>query len=222
MSWRRFVALGDSFTEGIGDRVDGIPLLPWPTWLTAALDAGHDGFQHVNLAHRGLRAAQVRETQLAPALTMCPDLVSVIAGGNDVMGLGWDAGRVRDDLSTMIGALVARGALVITGTVPDFTAVARGERSRQRLRARLEECNAMIRDLSRRHDTILVDFWARSQPYGRTIWSADNIHPNAYGHLLIARDIAGALHERTGVSIAGPAWTVLDSASRRRELALAS
>lgn len=220
MSWKTFVTLGDSFTEGIGDRVEGIPLQPWPTWLASALATGHHNLHHVNLAYRGLRAAEVRATQLAPALTLAPDLVSVIAGGNDVMGLGWDAARVRADLSAMIGALAAGGALVVTGTVPDFTAVARGERSRQRLRARLEECNAMIRDLSHQQNTILVDFWARSQPHGRTIWSADNIHPNAYGHLLIARDIAEALYKRTG--IAGPAWALLDRTSRRRDLALAS
>lgn len=82
----RYVAIGDSLSEGIGDE-------PWPNgtprgWTDrlAELLAGHlGGVEYANLAVRGLRAHEVLATQVEPALAMAPDVVTLTAGMNDLL-----------------------------------------------------------------------------------------------------------------------------------------
>ena len=204
MTWRCFVALGDSFTEGIGDRVEGVPLLSWPDWLARAIRAQQGELAYHNLARHGLRTAQIRDEQLARALAYRPDLASVIAGANDVLGLGWDAARFRDDLTALVTALGDAGATVITATMANFAAVAGGNgggRSYRRLHDRIEAANAIIRAISREHSTVFVDFWPLTATLGRAAWSADDLHPNALGYRAIAEHIAAALAARSGVPL---------------------
>lgn len=84
--WRRFVAIGDSITEGYGmDAVDGVESIPWAERVASALRAGHEEFTFVNLAYRSLVARQIRELQLDRALELEPDLVAIAAGPNDLL-----------------------------------------------------------------------------------------------------------------------------------------
>jgi lysophospholipase L1-like esterase len=204
MGWRCFVALGDSFTEGIGDRVEGVPLRSWADWLTRAIRARQGALEYHNLARHGLRTAQIREEQLARALDYRPDLASVIGGANDVLGLGWDAGHFREEFAALVAALGETGATVITATMANFAAVAGGNgagRSYRRLRERVEEANGIIRAVSAEYGTIFVDFWPLTDTLGRAAWSGDDLHPNARGYRFIAERIAAALAERSGVTL---------------------
>lgn len=203
MTWRCFVALGDSFTEGTGDRVEGVPSLSWADRLARAIRERQGTLEWHNLARHGLRTAQIREEQLARALAYRPDLASVIAGANDAMGFGWDPARFRDDYAAMIAALGDAGATVITGTMAKFAALVGddGGRGHRRLWERVEAANAIIRDVSREHDTVCVDFWALSHQFDRSFWSADDIHPNMRGYRLVAHEIAVALSARSGVPL---------------------
>jgi lysophospholipase L1-like esterase len=202
MGWRCFVALGDSFTEGIGDRVEGIPLISWADWLTRAIRAQQGALEYHNLARHGLRTAQIREEQLARALAYRPDLASVIAGANDVLGLGWDAARFREDFTALVAGLGDAGATVITATMANFASVASGNgsgRSYRRVRDRAEEANGIIREVSAEYDTVFVDFWPLTDTLGRAAWSADDLQPNARGYRVVAERIAAALAERSGM-----------------------
>ena len=203
VAWRCFVALGDSFTEGIGDRVEGVPLCSWADRLARAIRARQGPLEYHNLARHGLRTAQIREEQLARALDYRPDLASVIAGANDVLGMGWDAARFREEYEALVAGLVASGATVITATMANFAAIAEvgGGRAYRRVQDRVEVANAIIREISRERGTVFVDFWALSSTPDRELWSADNLHPNARGYLMIAREIAAALSERRGVTL---------------------
>ncbi|CAM4052588.1 SGNH/GDSL hydrolase family protein [Janibacter anophelis] len=82
----RYVAIGDSLTEGIGDDPwpDGTPR-GWADRLAEMLAAHHGDVEYANLAVRGLRAQQVLESQVAPALAMEPDVVTLTAGMNDLL-----------------------------------------------------------------------------------------------------------------------------------------
>ena len=90
-SWRRYIALGDSFTEGLSDPDPGRPgeFRGWADRLAEHLAAATDGdVEYANLAIRGLLLQQVLEDQVPVALEAEPDLVSLIAGGNDLLRPG--------------------------------------------------------------------------------------------------------------------------------------
>src|SRR5262245_61561497 len=106
----RYVALGDSQTEGLGDGDDSTGLRGWADRLAERLAAGNPGFQYANLAVRGRLAGQVHAEQLAPALALRPDLATVVAGVNDLLRRRFDADEVGGHLEAMFAALTAQGA----------------------------------------------------------------------------------------------------------------
>src|SRR5690554_5488949 len=88
--WTRYVALGDSFTEGIGDPEPGSPggHRGWADRVAEVLSAKTDDFAYANLAVRGRLLQQILDEQVEPALALRPDLVSISAGGNDIIRPG--------------------------------------------------------------------------------------------------------------------------------------
>ena len=114
----RYVALGDSQTEGLGDGDDVTGLRGWADRLAEQLAAGGSGLQYANLAVRGHLAAQIHAEQLGPALALRPDLATVVAGVNDLLRPRFDADEVAGHLEAMFAALTAQGACVATLTFP--------------------------------------------------------------------------------------------------------
>lgn len=80
--WKRFVAIGDSFTEGIGDEVEGIAL---KSWVDHFVQLCENDIEYANFAKRGLVTKEIRSQQLEKALTFNPDLVSLIAGADIII-----------------------------------------------------------------------------------------------------------------------------------------
>ena len=126
-SWQRFVALGDSFTEGLmdPDPNDRDRYVGWADRLAARLaernaDAGVD-FGYANLAVRGLRLDEVLSTQLDAALELTPDLVSLCAGGNDYLRLSVDQDEIADELEDATIRIRETGADVLLATAPDIS-----------------------------------------------------------------------------------------------------
>uniref|UniRef100_UPI0031E247E5 SGNH/GDSL hydrolase family protein n=1 Tax=Saccharothrix mutabilis TaxID=33921 RepID=UPI0031E247E5 len=190
MTYSRFVALGDSQTEGLGDGDDVTGLRGWADRLAERLAVLNPDLTYANLAVRGKLAADVRREQLAPAVALRPDLASVVAGMNDMLRPKFSAATVVGDLEAMFAALTGVGAHVVTVTFPDVGAVTPLARP---LRPRVLALNAAIRAAAARHGVTVVD----THPYpavcdGR-LWSADRLHANARGHALIADAVAHAL-----------------------------
>src|SRR5690242_12538960 len=91
VSWQRYVAIGDSSTEGMGDPDGAGGFRGWADRLAEHLAASHvDGFEYANLAIRGKTTAQIEAEQVPLALALRPDLVSVIAGMNDILTPSFD------------------------------------------------------------------------------------------------------------------------------------
>ena len=88
----RFVAVGDSFTEGVGDTDLRLPndCRGWADRVAEELARHRPQTQYANLALRGRRLRQIVVEQLEPALAMAPTLVSFHAGGNDLLGARLD------------------------------------------------------------------------------------------------------------------------------------
>ena len=194
---RRYVALGDSLTEGIGDiAADGRPR-GWADRFAQGLATRRGELAYANLAVRGLTTAQVLATQLEPAVALAPDLASVIVGMNDLLRPRFDAAALRRDLSALYGALAATGAVVLTATLPEpGIGVPLPAQMRASFVRRGRRLNDAIRHAAAEHDVRCLDL-ARSTPTDPAIWSTDRLHPSAYGHQLIADEfLAFLLHGR--------------------------
>ena len=186
----RFVALGDSQTEGLNDGDELTGYRGWADRLAARLAELNPELGYANLAVRGKLAAEVRAEQLAPALALQPDLATVVAGVNDLLRRRFDAGAVAAELEAMFGALTSAGARVATVTFPDFTAlVPLGGR----LRPRILALNAAIAAVAAGHGVTVLDAFPHPVTADARILSPDRLHFNATGHQRFADAMAHAL-----------------------------
>src|SRR5690349_6410517 len=119
--FHRYLAIGDSTTEGMDDPDGAGGYRGWAdrfaTYVVRA-QPGHP-LEYANLAVRGRTTARIRAEQLQPAVDLAPDLAPVVAGMNDILRGSFDVAAVAGDLLAMQEALVGRGATVITFTLPD-------------------------------------------------------------------------------------------------------
>ncbi|WP_424217100.1 SGNH/GDSL hydrolase family protein (plasmid) [Streptomyces sp. BI20] len=196
----RYVALGDSQTEGVGDGDDTTGLRGCADRL-AELIAAHDpAMSYANLAVRGRLAGQVRDGQLAPALALRPDLATVVAGVNDALRPRFDADEVAAALEDMFAALTARGARVATVTFPD---IARLVPLAKGAAPRVHALNDRIRRAADRHGVAVADFARHETAVDPRMWSADRLHATPRGHAMIAAGVAHAL----GLPGSDDSWT---------------
>lgn len=193
--WCRYVALGDSLSEGLGDPVPGGRTRGWATLLAERLRERNPELSFTNLAVRGYMVRHALIRQLQPALALRPDLVSVFVGGNDaLLRPVFRAEQFGADLDLLVAPLAATGATVVLSTLPDLTACSPlPPPYRGLLRRRLEAANTQIRRLAQQHDTVLLDAWADERTRRHSMWSIDRIHPSAEGHRLIAQSVADLL-----------------------------
>lgn len=193
---RHFVALGDSFTQGTGDPVEGLELRSAHDWMALWMQAANPEMKYTNLAEYGLRSWEIRDQQMNRALALNPDFVSLIGPGNDGLRGPFRAERLRAELNLMFGAFRSLGARLFTATTPDFTLrLALPEGVARRVRRNLEATNAIVRDLAKQHEAILYEFWRGDLERNPAIWSEDGVHPNATGYLEIARDVVPLLRK---------------------------
>lgn len=181
MTWKRYVAVGDSQTEGLHDYDEAGRLRGWADRFAERLVAQSPELLYANLAVRGKRAAEVRAEQLEPALALEPDLATVVAGVNDVLRPDGDVDVVVSDIEAMYAALDDAGCTVMGCTFP-LPSVGLARRLRPRLRA----LNAAIRAAAARHGVLIVDVEEVAMASDLRLWSADRIHLNPRGHERLA------------------------------------
>ncbi|GAA1228751.1 SGNH/GDSL hydrolase family protein [Prauserella halophila] len=187
---RRFVALGDSQTEGLNDGDELRGFRGWADRLAEQLAAAQPELRYANLAVRGRRAHEVRAEQLSPALALAPDLATVMAGVNDLIRPRFDAAAVAGHVEHVLGVLAETGATVVTFTYPDPGLRMTAGRL---LTARTREFNERIRVAARRHGAVVVDLSAHPVTSDPRLWSSDRLHLNSVGHTLLATAVADAL-----------------------------
>jgi lysophospholipase L1-like esterase len=188
--YARYVALGDSQTEGIGDGDEERGYRGWADRLAERLASLYPGLRYANLAVRGKLAREIRAEQLTPALALRPDLATVMAGVNDLLRRRFDGDLVEAELDAMYGALTAAGARVATVTFPDIGELIPLARP---LRPRVLRLNAAIRDAAARHGVHVVDTFNVPVATDPRIWSPDRLHASPLGHARIADAVAHAL-----------------------------
>jgi uncharacterized protein (DUF952 family)/lysophospholipase L1-like esterase len=188
--FERYVAIGDSQTEGLLDPDGHGGYRGWADRFAELLTAASPHLQYANLAVRGRLMGAIHQDQLGVALATEPDLATVMGGLNDLLRPSFDLDAVLGHLAAMIAALRASGATVLTNTFPDPAAIAPALR---RLAPRVEAYNSGIRSVARAHEAIVVDFDARGVGTDQRLWSPDRIHANPLGHSLIAAAFADSL-----------------------------
>ncbi|MEU9185029.1 SGNH/GDSL hydrolase family protein [Streptomyces sp. NPDC048484] len=186
----RYVALGDSQTEGVGDGDDVRGLRGCADRLAEELVKGCPDVLYANLAVRGRLAGQVRAEQLAPALALRPDLATVVAGMNDLLRPRFDADEVAGHLEAMFAALTGQGARVATVTFPDVGRITPLARP---IGSRVLALNARIREAAGRHGVFIADMSAHAVVTDPRLWSPDRLHASPLGHARIAAAVAHAV-----------------------------
>ncbi|MEU3750187.1 MULTISPECIES: SGNH/GDSL hydrolase family protein [Streptomyces] len=185
-----FVALGDSFTEGLGDETSDGACVGWADRL-ADLMARRSSvpFRYANLAVRGRVIDEIIEEQVPRVAELAPDLVSFCAGGNDILRLGSSVDHIADRFEEAITALSASAntVLVFTGFDPRDTPVLR------RLRGRIATYTAHIHAIADRHDCAVVDLWSLKSIQHPSAWSEDRLHLSSEGHRQVALRAAEVL-----------------------------
>lgn len=200
----RLVSLGDSFTEGVGDEDPGSPngVRGWADRTAAALAAREPDFRYANLAIRGKLLPQVLAEQLEPALDLKPDLVTLYAGGNDLMRPKVDVDALMASYEDGVARIRATGAALVLFTGVDGVEDALF----RRIRGRVAIYNEHVRGIAARHGALLVDLWAMRQLRDRRLWAPDRLHLNALGHTEVAigvLDVLGEPHTLTP-AVLGP------------------
>lgn len=188
---RLFVAVGDSFTEGVGDPHLHYPnqVRGWADRLARQLGRADPTWRYANLAIRSKFLDQVVADQLEPALALDPTHISFCAGGNDLLALRADVDGIADRYEQALLRLVGSGAEVIAFT----TFVPRASGLLKPLVRRVDAFNAAIRDLAATHDVTLVDHDAMREFDDRGLWALDRIHLSRPGHKRIAAQVAQTL-----------------------------
>ena len=188
--YKRFVALGDSQTEGLWDGDDSAGIVGFADRLAAMLEALRPGLQYANLAIRGRRIRDVLDDQFPRALAMRPDLNSVCVGMNDITRHGLLFGRALADLDLLYEQLALSSATVITTTFPDIGRIVPIGRI---LTSRMLRTNEAITTAADRYGFKLVDLYNAPSMTQPDIWSNDRVHGSTKGHILFAAAAAEAL-----------------------------
>ncbi|MEU8591372.1 SGNH/GDSL hydrolase family protein [Streptomyces sp. NPDC048664] len=182
----RFVALGDSLTEGVGDPV-GDTWRGWAALLAEGLPA-----RFTNLAVSGAQTRDVLERQTPAALELTPDLVSVVIGVNDTLRCTFDIHAVAARLDQVYAAFRAQGAVLLTACLPDPGSMLRLPGSLARPLARRQRAvNTVVHALSERYGAVHLHAAEGGWVTDRAMWSADRLHPGERGH----RQLALHFHE---------------------------
>ncbi|WP_309135466.1 SGNH/GDSL hydrolase family protein [Cellulomonas sp.] len=194
--WTRYVAVGDSFSEGLWDDPDGrdAPQRGWADQLASHLSlrrtaAGLAPLEYANLAVRGRLLRPILRDQVPAALALEPDLVSVIGGGNDMLRPSVDVDRLADELERTVVRVRATGADVLLGTGFDV----RDSPLVRATRARVAVYNTHVWSIARRHGTYVLDLWGMRSLADWRMWAEDRIHLTTDGHTRVAQAALVAL-----------------------------
>jgi lysophospholipase L1-like esterase len=213
-SWQTFIAIGDSFTEGLNDPGPDGHYRGWADRLAELMAVGQPDLRYANLAVRGKYLRQILADQLPVVLAARPDLVTFCAGGNDILRPGGDPDVIAAAYEQAVVQLRAAGTdvVIFTGFDTGSTPVLR------RVRGRIATYNGHLWSIAARHGCRMVDLWAMDVLRDPQAWSDDRLHLTTAGHIRVALRAAEVL----GVPAIGdwrepwPALPATDWLDRRR------
>ncbi|RKT54766.1 SGNH/GDSL hydrolase family protein [Saccharothrix australiensis] len=193
----RYVAIGDSFTEGVGDELpDGSPR-GWADLVAEGLAAGlGEPVRYANLAIRGRLLEPIVTDQLDAALSLspAPTLITLNGGGNDMMRTGVDTGRLVRLTEHAVRRCADAGVRLVLLSGADPSERLPFGRTVHRRGVAL---TAAVKALAARHDLLMVDMFNDAEIRKAAYWSPDRLHLNAIGHRRVAAHVLTALGHAT-------------------------
>ncbi len=208
----RYVAIGDSFTEGVGDdRPDG-SVRGWADRVAEGLAASTgEPVEYANLAIRGRKLGPIVDEQLAPALALEPTFLTFNGGGNDIMRRHVDIPRIVQLSRTVAQRCLDSGADLVMLAGPDPTAhIPMGHV----VHRRGEQLTVEITAIADEFGIPFVDMWHDLEIRRPGYWVADRIHLNPAGHERVARRVLSALghpQAETPAALQDPRRTLSDN-----------
>ena len=211
----RYVAIGDSFTEGVGDELPGGRVRGWADLVAQGLaDATGEPIQYANFAIRGRLLAPIIGEQLEAALALEPTLVSFNGGGNDMLRPGTDVPWIVAETERALIRIREAGAepLLLAGANPTI-GIPRGAQVKVKGDQMTRAAGALAETL----DIRFCDNWSDPVLARREYWSHDRLHLAPVGHARVAANVLRTL------GYANPTDWILDAdpiptPTRREEL----
>ncbi|MEI5519431.1 SGNH/GDSL hydrolase family protein [Streptomyces brasiliscabiei] len=179
-----YAALGDSFTEGVGDPGPDGRFVGWADRFAVLLaDRLPEGdFDYSNLAVRGKLLDQIVEDQVPRALELAPDLISFCAGGNDIIRPGTDPDEVAERFERAVVRLTSAVGTVMVTTGFDTRDVP----VLKHLRGKIATYNLHVRAIADRYGCPVLDLWSLKTVQDRRAWDLDRLHLSPEGHTRVA------------------------------------
>ncbi len=192
----RYVAIGDSFTEGVGDEPDGVNPRGWADLVAAGLAVEHGDVEYANLAIRGRLLEPIATEQVDAALSMdpLPTLMTFNGGGNDMLRPGSDLPALIALTRTAVRRCRDAGVDVVLLAGADPSA---GLPFGSTIRARGEFLTSEISTLASDEGLTFVDMFHDAEIRHPVYWSADRLHLNAIGHRRVAAHVLRAVGVHT-------------------------
>jgi lysophospholipase L1-like esterase len=189
--FERFVVIGDSTAEGVGDPDADGGHRGFGNRLAERIAAHQGVVAYANLAVSGYGAREIKERQLAAALALRPDLTAIMAGMNDLLRASFDPRAIADEIATMQRELVAARSVVLSFTLPDVAHRLVMPPFARFLSRRTRALNAEIRRVST--GVHLIDLATYPVATDPRMWNRDRLHGSPDGHERIAAACAWAL-----------------------------
>jgi lysophospholipase L1-like esterase len=181
-AYSSFVAVGDSFTEGLNDPDPDGGYRGWADRLAGHLAASGGPLAYANLAVRGRLLRQIVADQVPRAIELRPDLITFSAGGNDLLRPRTDPDALAAVIEDAVRRLRATGADVLMFTSFDTRDVP----VLRRIRGKLAMYNLNVRSIADRHGCRLLDLWSMRLLLDPRAWATDRLHLSPEGHRRVA------------------------------------
>lgn len=190
VTWKRYIAVGDSFTEGLDDLQSNGLFRGWADRVAETLATHDPDFTYANLAIRGKKFQSIVDEQLERALAEKPDLVSINGGGNDLLRPKWDSAKSTRELEAAVATVRQTGADVL---LISFCAMGGHSRSIGLIDQRTAIMRENLLRIAEKYDCYVADLWGAEIFDDKRAWSPDRLHMNATGHQRVAEAVLQAL-----------------------------
>ena len=187
----RYVAIGDSFTEGVGDELPDGTVRGWADLVAQGIaDATGEPIQYANLAIRGRLLGRILSEQVEPAVALAPTLVTFNGGGNDMLRPGTNLSWIAGETERALRRLQSAGAepVLLAGANPTAS-IPRGSR----VSVKGDELVVAASAIAERLGIRFVNNWGDPVLGARQYWSQDRLHLAPVGHRRVAANVLRAL-----------------------------